>query len=131
MMMRKSGSGASAIFSWCTIAPSRFTAMTRSRGSSVVRRSCCAGREALSRSRPVASGLVDKGVDTRVMGVGGDGSGYGSDGHVWGGEFLVADLAGFERVGHFEEMPLPGGDAAIREPWRMAAVFLQAVYGDA
>jgi hydrogenase maturation protein HypF len=78
----------------------------------------------------IASCLVDNGLDARVIGVAWDGSGLGSDGHVWGGEFLVADLAGFERVGHFEEVPLPGGDAAIREPWRMAAVFLQALYGD-
>jgi hydrogenase maturation protein HypF len=64
----------------------------------------------------IASCLVDNGLDARVIGVAWDGSGLGSDGHVWGGEFLVADLAGFERVGHFEEVPLPGGDAAIREP---------------
>jgi hydrogenase maturation protein HypF len=70
-------------------------------------------------------------VDRRVIGVAWDGTGYGTDGCVWGGEFLVADLAGFERAGHFENVPLPGGDAAIREPWRMAAVFLRAAYGDA
>src|SRR4029453_2288186 len=58
------------------------------------------------------------------------GSGYGVDGQVWGGEFLVADLAGFERAGHFESVPMPGGDAAVREPWRMAAVFLRAAYGE-
>jgi hydrogenase maturation protein HypF len=79
----------------------------------------------------VASCLADNGVDRRVIGVAWDGSGYGTDGCVWGGEFLVADLAGFERAGHFEYVPLLGGDAAIREPWRMAAVFLRAAYGDA
>jgi hydrogenase maturation protein HypF len=79
----------------------------------------------------VASCLADNGVDRRVIGVAWDGTGYGSDGCVWGGEFLVADLAGFERAGHFEYVPLPGGDAATREPWRMAAVFLRAAYGDA
>jgi hydrogenase maturation protein HypF len=79
----------------------------------------------------IASCLADNGVDRRVIGVAWDGSGYGLDGHVWGGEFLVADLAGFERVGHFEPVPLPGGDAAIRQPWRMAAVFLRAAYGEA
>jgi hydrogenase maturation protein HypF len=79
----------------------------------------------------IASCLADNRLDTRVIGVAWDGNGLGLDGRIWGGEFLVADLAGFERVGHFEEVPLPGGDAAIREPWRMAAVFLQAVYGDA
>jgi hydrogenase maturation protein HypF len=79
----------------------------------------------------IASCLADNGVDRRVIGVAWDGSGLGTDGAVWGGEFLVADLAGFERAGHFEYVPLPGGDAAVREPWRMAAAFLRAAYGDA
>jgi hydrogenase maturation protein HypF len=79
----------------------------------------------------VASCLADNGLDRRVIGVAWDGTGHGADGTVWGGEFLVADLAGFERAGHFEPVPLPGGDAAVREPWRMAAVFLRAAYGEA
>jgi len=79
----------------------------------------------------IASCLADNGLDTRVIGVAWDGTGYGADGHVWGGEFLVADVAGYERAGHLEDVPLPGGDAAIREPWRMAAVFLREAYGDA
>ena len=77
----------------------------------------------------IASCLADNALDRPVIGVAWDGSGYGVDGHVWGGEFLVADLAGFERAGHFEPVPMPGGDAAVREPWRMAAVFLRAAYG--
>jgi hydrogenase maturation protein HypF len=79
----------------------------------------------------IASCLADNAVDRRVIGVAWDGTGYGVDGHVWGGEFLLADLKGFERAGHFELVPLPGGDAAVREPWRMAAAFLRTVYGDA
>jgi hydrogenase maturation protein HypF len=79
----------------------------------------------------IASCLADNGIDARAIGVAWDGTGYGADGHVWGGEFLVADLAGFERVGHLEEVPLAGGEAAIREPWRMAAVLLRAAYGEA
>jgi hydrogenase maturation protein HypF len=78
----------------------------------------------------IASCLADNGVDRKVIGVAWDGSGYGADARIWGGEFLVADLADFERVGHFEYVPLPGGDAAVREPWRMAAAFLRAAYGD-
>ena len=79
----------------------------------------------------IASCLADNGVDARVIGVAWDGTGYGTDGHVWGGEFLLADLEGFERVGSFQEVPMPGGEAAVREPWRMAAVLLQAAYGEA
>jgi hydrogenase maturation protein HypF len=79
----------------------------------------------------IASCLADNGIDARVIGVSWDGTGYGTDGHVWGGEFLLADLDGFDRVGSFKEVAMPGGDAAVREPWRMAAVFLQATYGDA
>jgi len=79
----------------------------------------------------IASCLADNGVDDRVIGVAWDGTGYGADGHVWGGEFLLADLEGFERVGSFQEVAMPGGEAAVREPWRMAAVFLQAAYGEA
>ena len=79
----------------------------------------------------IASCLADNGLDARVIGVSWDGTGYGTDGHVWGGEFLLADLDGFERVASFQEVPMPGGEAAVREPWRMAGVFLQAAYGEA
>ena len=78
----------------------------------------------------VAACLADNGVDRPVIGVAWDGTGYGADGQVWGGEFLVADLADFERAGYLEPVPMPGGEAAIREPWRMTAAFLQAAYGE-
>jgi hydrogenase maturation protein HypF len=54
-----------------------------------------------------------------------DGTGYGTDGTLWGGELLRCDLHGFERVAHLEPIPLPGGEAAIREPWRTAASYLE------
>ncbi|MDQ3874522.1 MAG: carbamoyltransferase HypF, partial [Actinomycetota bacterium] len=54
-----------------------------------------------------------------------DGTGYGTDGTLWGGEVLRCDLSGFERLSHLEPVPLPGGEAAVREPWRMAAVYLE------
>jgi hydrogenase maturation protein HypF len=76
----------------------------------------------------IASCLADNGVDGPVIGVALDGTGYGTDGTIWGGEFLVADLAGFERVAALEAVPMPGGAAAIRQPWRMAAVYLAAAY---
>jgi hydrogenase maturation protein HypF len=72
----------------------------------------------------IASCLADNGADGPVIGVAFDGTGYGTDGTIWGGEFLIADLAGFERAGHLAPVPMPGGAAAIRQPWRMAAAYL-------
>lgn len=67
----------------------------------------------------VASCMVEHGRTDRVLGVAFDGMGYGTDGTMWGGEFLVADLDAFIRVGHLCPIAMPGGVAAIREPWRM------------
>jgi len=78
----------------------------------------------------IASCLADNRAGGPVIGVAFDGTGYGTDGTIWGGEFLTADLAGFERAGHFAPVPMPGGAAAIRQPWRMAAVYLEAAYPD-
>jgi len=72
----------------------------------------------------IASCLADNDADGPVIGVAFDGTGYGTDGTIWGGEFLVAGLAGFERGGHLTPVPMPGGAAAIRQPWRMAAAYL-------
>ncbi len=58
-----------------------------------------------------------------------DGTGYGEDGCIWGGEFLEVNVGGYKRLGHLRYMPLPGGDKAVREPWRMAAVYLESIYG--
>ncbi|MGH8970942.1 MAG: carbamoyltransferase HypF [Actinomycetes bacterium] len=78
----------------------------------------------------IASCLADNGVAGPVIGVALDGLGYGADGTLWGGELLVADLLDARRVGHLETVPMPGGAAAVREPWRMAAAWLQAAYGE-
>jgi hydrogenase maturation protein HypF len=77
----------------------------------------------------VASCLVDHQRDGRVLGVAFDGHGYGTDGTLWGGEFLVADYDTSERVGHLLAVPLLGGSAAIREPWRMAAAWIRQAGG--
>ncbi|MGJ6960292.1 carbamoyltransferase HypF [Streptosporangium sp. G11] len=78
----------------------------------------------------IASCLADNRESGPVIGVAFDGLGYGTDGTIWGGEFLVADLVGFTRAGRLAPVPMPGGTAAIRQPWRMAAAHLHAAYGD-
>jgi hydrogenase maturation protein HypF len=65
-----------------------------------------------------------------VIGVAWDGTGYGLDGHIWGGEFFVGDYRGFRRAAHLEYLPLPGGDAAIRHPWRLALGYVYALTGE-
>jgi hydrogenase maturation protein HypF len=77
----------------------------------------------------IASCMVENGVQQPVIGVAFDGTGYGGDGTIWGGEFLVADLRGFRRVGHLEHVPMPGGAAAIKKPYRMALGYLHALLG--
>jgi len=67
----------------------------------------------------VAGCMAEHGLE-EAIGLALDGTGYGTDGHIWGGEVLIARLDKFERFAHLECVPMPGGDAAIREPWRMA-----------
>ena len=69
----------------------------------------------------IVSVMAEHELHGEVIGVALDGTGYGTDGTIWGGEFLVATRADFERVAHFKPYRLPGGDKAIQEPWRMAA----------
>jgi hydrogenase maturation protein HypF len=78
----------------------------------------------------IASCMADNGVDGEVIGVAMDGLGFGTDGRLWGGEFLVADFARAERVAHLEYTRMPGGMKAIREPWRMAMSYLHRALGD-
>ena len=72
----------------------------------------------------IASCMAENHLSGKVIGVAFDGTGYGADGQVWGGEFLVADLAGFERHAHLRYVSMAGGDAAVRQPWRMALSYL-------
>ncbi len=76
----------------------------------------------------IASCLADNGEVGPAIGVALDGLGYGTDGTLWGGEFLLADLVDFRRLGHFDPVPMPGGASAIRQPWRMAAAYLDAAF---
>ncbi|HTQ57425.1 MAG TPA: carbamoyltransferase HypF [Bryobacteraceae bacterium] len=77
----------------------------------------------------VASCMAENGLRGKVIGVALDGTGYGADGKIWGGEFLIADYAGFERRMHFRYVPLAGGDAAVRQTWRPALAYLADTFG--
>ncbi|QEH34833.1 Carbamoyltransferase HypF [Aquisphaera giovannonii] len=72
----------------------------------------------------MASAMAEHGLAGSVIGVTFDGTGYGTDGAVWGGEFLVGGYESFRRAAHLRYVPMPGADRAIREPWRMAASHL-------
>ena len=72
----------------------------------------------------IVSCLAEHQIKDQVIGVAFDGTGYGTDGSVWGGEFLLADYASFKRVGHLTPLPLPGGEQAIKNPWRMTLSYL-------
>ena len=78
----------------------------------------------------IVSGLIDNGIEDQVIGVAFDGTGYGPDGAIWGGEFLVADYRTFERAAHLEYVPMPGGEAAIKRPYRMALSYLYTLLGE-
>jgi hydrogenase maturation protein HypF len=73
-----------------------------------------------------AACLAEHGLTGPALALVFDGTGYGPDGTLWGGELLRCDLEAFERVAHLDPVPLPGGAAAIREPWRTAAAYLEA-----
>ena len=74
--------------------------------------------------------MGEHGLDEEVIGVAFDGTGYGDDGNLWGGEFFVAARKDYDRILHFEYTKMPGGEAAVREPWRMAASYLYDVFGE-
>jgi hydrogenase maturation protein HypF len=71
--------------------------------------------------------MAEHAIDSEVIGLSLDGTGYGADGRIWGGEVLIARPDGFERFAHLDYVPMPGGEAAIREPWRMALGHLRHV----
>ncbi len=78
----------------------------------------------------IVSCMAENGIDGEVIGVALDGTGYGTDETIWGGEFLKVNLKNFERLAHLKKVPMPGGNMAIKEPWRMAMVYLSEAFGD-
>ena len=78
----------------------------------------------------IVSCMAEHGLSRQVIGVAFDGTGYGADGRVWGGEFMLVTRQEYERIAHLEYIPMPGGDLAVVEPWRMAVAYLQKAFGD-
>jgi len=78
----------------------------------------------------IAACMAENHLEGTVIGMALDGTGYGTDGAIWGGEILIADYTVFERTAHFQYVPLPGGAAAIHEPWRIAVSYLAKHYGN-
>jgi hydrogenase maturation protein HypF len=70
--------------------------------------------------------MAENGIspEERVIGVAWDGTGYGTDGRIWGGEIMLATYKGFQRLAHLLYVPLPGGEMAVKEPWRMSISYL-------
>jgi hydrogenase maturation protein HypF len=79
----------------------------------------------------LAACMAENGLTGEVVGIIFDGTGYGSDGTIWGGEFLIGGYETFRRAGHFRPLALPGGDAAVQQPWRMAMSYLYQALGTA
>ena len=77
----------------------------------------------------VVSCMVDNNIKGKVIGIAFDGTGFGLDGNIWGGEFFVGDVKGLKRAAHLRYIPMPGAEASIKEPWRMAFSYLYAIYG--
>lgn len=72
----------------------------------------------------IASVMAENNIKEKIIGVAFDGSGYGTDKKIWGSEFMICDLTGFERIAHFGYIPLPGGERAIKDCWRTALSLL-------
>lgn len=76
----------------------------------------------------IASCMVENNIKNKVIGISFDGTGFGTDGTVWGGEFLLCDLLNFERKAHLDYVLMPGGEISIKEPWRMAVSYIHKLF---
>ncbi len=78
----------------------------------------------------IVSCMAENGIDGEVMGVAFDGTGFGTDETIWGGEFLRVNYKDFTRLAHLKRVPMPGGSMAIKQPWRMALAYLSEAFGE-
>jgi hydrogenase maturation protein HypF len=78
----------------------------------------------------IVSCMIENKVNEKVIGIAFDGTGFGTDSKIWGGEFLVCDYKDFKRAGHLNYVKMAGGDSAVKQPWRMALGYLFKTYGD-
>jgi hydrogenase maturation protein HypF len=78
----------------------------------------------------IVSCMAENNLDEEVIGICLDGTGFGTDGYIWGGEFMTADLKNFTRISHFDYVPMPGGEKAVEEPWRMAYSYVFKYFGE-
>ncbi|WP_331681669.1 carbamoyltransferase HypF [Romboutsia sp.] len=78
----------------------------------------------------IVSCMVENNVNDRVIGIAFDGTGYGTDGNIWGAEFMACDYKNFIREGHLNYVHIPGGDGAVKEPWKMAVSYMYNTYKD-
>lgn len=76
----------------------------------------------------IVSCLVENNINKKVIGIAYDGTGYGIDGRIWGGEFLLCNNKEFTRLGHLDYIKMPGGDKAVKEPWRMAVAYIYKIF---
>ncbi len=78
----------------------------------------------------IVSAMAENQIDGPVIGLAFDGTGLGTDGKIWGGEVLISERHAFKRAGYIDYVPMPGSNAAIKQPWRMAISYLNRVFGD-
>jgi len=112
----------------CDLHPGYFS--TRFAQDCAIRNTQYAIRSIQHHHAHIASCMVDNGIKGKVIGVSFDGTGFGTDGNIWGGEILLAGYKKFDRLFHLDYVPMPGGEIAIKEPWRMSLSYLYKTYKD-
>lgn len=113
----------------CDLHPGYFSTQFCTRYLNKKNSKLCTWYKAQHHEAHIASAIIDNNIKGAVFGVAFDGTGYGLDGNIWGGEFFAGDLKKLKRIAHLEYIPMPGGEMCIKQPWRMAASYLYSVFG--